>query len=165
MFVTILFGTLVLEVPPYTYPMLLIASGVFLIGLFDDFQHISASKRLLLEYGSGILLATYGNIAINRVGNLLGMGDIPLLLLTVPLTALAVAGMSNAYNMIDGIDGLAASTITLPLFVLFLLALQAGHPMTNSLLVMLVPLGFFCSSTSVPTTATCRKCSWVTVAA
>ena len=71
------------------------------------------------------------------------MGDIPLLLLTVPLSALATAGLSNAYNMIDGIDGLAASTITLPLLVLYLLALQADHAMANSILLMLVPLGVF----------------------
>jgi UDP-GlcNAc:undecaprenyl-phosphate GlcNAc-1-phosphate transferase len=64
-------------------------------------------------------------------------------LLTVPLTALAVAGLSNAYNMIDGIDGLAASTIALPLLVLYGLALHAGHPGADFLLLMLVPLAVF----------------------
>jgi UDP-GlcNAc:undecaprenyl-phosphate/decaprenyl-phosphate GlcNAc-1-phosphate transferase len=142
-FTTLLFGTFVLGITPYTYPMLAIACAVFAVGVFDDFRHINASTRLLLEFGSGILLATYGNIAITNVGNLLALGDIPLLLLTVPLSALAVAGLSNAYNMIDGIDGLAASTITLPLLMLYLLALQTGHPMANSLLLMLVPLGVF----------------------
>ena len=63
------------------------------------------------------------------------MGDIPLLLLAVPLTALSVAGLSNAYNMIDGIDGLAAGTLALPLVVLYLLAAQSGHPMAESLLL------------------------------
>jgi UDP-GlcNAc:undecaprenyl-phosphate GlcNAc-1-phosphate transferase len=142
-FTTLLFGTFVLGIAPYTYPMLVIACAVFVVGVFDDFRHISASTRLLIEFGSGIMLATYGNIAIFNVGNLLAMGDIPLLLLTVPLSALAVAGLSNAYNMIDGVDGLAASTITLPLLVLYLLALQAGHPMTATLLLMLVPLVVF----------------------
>jgi UDP-GlcNAc:undecaprenyl-phosphate/decaprenyl-phosphate GlcNAc-1-phosphate transferase len=142
-FVTILFGTFVLAVEPYTYPMLVIACAVFLVGVFDDFRHISASARLLLEFGSGILLATFGGIAITNVGNLLALGDIPLLLLTVPLSALAVAGLSNAYNMIDGIDGLAAGTISLPLVVLYLLALQAGHPMAAALFLMLVPLAVF----------------------
>jgi UDP-GlcNAc:undecaprenyl-phosphate/decaprenyl-phosphate GlcNAc-1-phosphate transferase len=142
-FLTLLFGTFVLGVQPYTYQMLVIASVVFLVGVFDDMRHISASARLLLEFGSGILLATFGNIAITNVGNLLAFGDIPLLLLTVPLSALAVAGLSNAYNMIDGIDGLAAGTIALPLLVLYLLALQVGHPMSDALLVMLVPLGVF----------------------
>ena len=61
----------------------------------------------------------------------------------VPLSALAVAGLSNAYNMIDGIDGLAASTIALPLLALYTLALQAGHPMADSLLLMLLPLAVF----------------------
>lgn len=142
-FVTLLFGTFALKIAPYTYSMLYIACAVFAVGIFDDFRHIRASARLLIEYAAGILLATYGSIAITNVGNLLAMGDIPLLLLSVPLTALSVAGLSNAYNMIDGIDGLAASTIALPLLVLYLLALQAGHPMANALLLMLVPLGVF----------------------
>jgi UDP-GlcNAc:undecaprenyl-phosphate/decaprenyl-phosphate GlcNAc-1-phosphate transferase len=142
-FLTLLFGTFVLGIVPYTYPMLLIACVVFLIGVFDDFRHINATARLLMEFGSGVLLATFGNIAITNVGNLLALGDIPLLLLTIPLSALAVAGLSNAFNMIDGIDGLAASTISLPLLVLYLLALQAGHPMANALLLMIVPLAVF----------------------
>ena len=142
-FLTLLFGTFALGIAPYTYPMLAIACGVFALGVFDDFRHIHAGARLLIQFGSGILLATYGGIAITNVGNLLAMGDIPLLLLTVPLSALSVAGLSNAYNMIDGIDGLAASTIALPLLVLYLLAMQAGHPMANSLLLMLLPLAVF----------------------
>lgn len=142
-FLTLLFGTFVLGIPPYTYSMMAIACAVFVVGLFDDFRHISARARLLIQFGSGLLLASVGNIAISNVGNLLALGDIPLLFLSVPLTALAVAGLSNAYNMIDGIDGLAASTITLPLLLLYLLALQAGHPMSDSLLLMLVPLAVF----------------------
>ena len=142
-FLTLLAGTFGLGIAPYTYPMLAIACVVFAVGVFDDIRHINATARLFIQYGSGILLATYGGIAITNVGNLLAMWDIPLLLLTVPLTALSVAGLCNAYNMIDGIDGLAASTIALPLLVLYLLAVQAGHPMANSLLLMLVPLGVF----------------------
>ena len=143
LFLTFVFGTFVFDIAPYTYPMLFVACAVFVIGVFDDVRHIRAGPRLLFAFGSGILLATYGNIAIVNVGNLLALGDIPLLWLTVPLTSLAVAGLSNAYNMIDGIDGLAASTITLPLLVLYLLAVQAGHPMTGTLLLLLVPLCVF----------------------
>ncbi len=142
-FITLLFGTFGLGIAPYTYPMLLITTAIFAVGVFDDFRHIRASARLLIGFASGVLLATYGDIAITNVGNLLAMGAIPLLLLTVPLTALAVAGLSNAYNMIDGIDGLAAGTIALPLLVLYLLALHSGHPMANALLLLLVPLGVF----------------------
>jgi UDP-GlcNAc:undecaprenyl-phosphate GlcNAc-1-phosphate transferase len=142
-FVTIVVGGVVFDIPPYTSGMMAIACLVFAAGVFDDFHHINPWLRLLIHYGCGVLLATWGGIAIHNVGNLLAMGDIPLLALTVPLTALSVAGLSNAYNMIDGIDGLAASTICLPLLVLYLLAVQAGHPMAGSLLLMLVPLAVF----------------------
>ena len=142
-FLSFLVGTFGLGIAPYSYPMLAIACVVFAVGVFDDICHINATARLFIQYGSGIALATYGGITITNVGNLLGMGDIPLLLLAVPLTALSVAGLSNAYNMIDGIDGLASSTIALPLLVLYLLAVQAGHPMANSLLLLLVPLSVF----------------------
>jgi UDP-GlcNAc:undecaprenyl-phosphate GlcNAc-1-phosphate transferase len=142
-FVTLLFGTLILGIAPYNYPMLAIACVVFVVGVFDDFRHVRASTRLILGFGSGVLLATFGQIPITHVGNLLASGDIQLLVLTIPLSALAVAGLSNAFNMIDGIDGLAASTIMLPLLVLYLLALQAGYPMAGSLLPMLVALAVF----------------------
>ncbi len=142
-FLTILFGSVVLSIPPYSQEMLVIACLVFFIGVYDDFSYLNASLRLIIQYGCGILLATYGGIVILNVGNLLAMGDIPLLLLAVPLTALSVAGLSNAFNMIDGIDGLAASMIGLPLITLYALALSASHPMADSLLLMIVPLLVF----------------------
>ncbi len=142
-FLTLLFGTFVLGIAPYTYPMLAIACGLFAVSVFDDLRQISARARLLMQFGSGLLLASFGAIPIVNVGNLLAMGDIPLLYLTIPLTALAVAGLSNAYNMIDGIDGLAATTLALPLLVLYLLAVQTGHGNSNALLLMLLPLGVF----------------------
>ena len=142
-FLTLLIGVYALNIEPYTHGMLAIASLIFAVGVFDDLRPINPWARLLIEYGCGVLLATYGGIVIYNVGNLLAMGDIPLLMLAIPLTALSVAGLSNAYNMIDGIDGLAAATVTLPLLVLYLLAAQVAHPMADALLLLLVPLGVF----------------------
>lgn len=142
-FITVAFGLLSPAVTAYTPQMLIIALGLFLVGLFDDIKHINPWVRLAIQYGAGVLLATYGGIAIYKVGNLLALGDIPLLWLTVPLTALSVAGLSNAYNMIDGIDGLAGATIALPLLVLYTLALDAGHAMAPFLGLVLIPLGIY----------------------
>jgi UDP-GlcNAc:undecaprenyl-phosphate GlcNAc-1-phosphate transferase len=142
-FLTLLFGIFALDIAPYSYPMTGIATLVFAVGVFDDSRHINPWLRLVIQYGAGVLLATWGGIAIHNVGSLLALGNIPLLLLSVPLTALSAAGLSNAYNMIDGIDGLAASTIALPLLVLYTLALWAGHPMANFLLLLLVPIAVF----------------------
>ena len=142
-FLTVLLGTLLLGVQPYSAHLISIACMLFVVGVFDDVRHINPWLRLLIQYGSGLLLATWGGVAIHNVGNLLAMGDIPLLLLTAPLTALSVAGLSNAYNMIDGIDGLAASTIALPLLGLYALAVQAGHVHGDFLLLMILPVAVF----------------------
>ena len=144
-FLTIISCSLILDMPTHTHfgVMAYVAIAVFVVGVWDDIRHINPWLRLTFLYCCGLVMALYGGIAIHNVGNLLAMGDIPLLLLTAPLTALAVAGLSNAYNMIDGIDGLAASMMALPLMVLYALALQSGHPSSNYLLLLIVPVLVF----------------------
>jgi UDP-GlcNAc:undecaprenyl-phosphate GlcNAc-1-phosphate transferase len=142
-FVTLVIATFLFDVPPYTTGTLAIAGFVFVLGVYDDVDHINPVLRLGIHYLCGALLAAWGGLAIVNVGNLLAMGDIPLLYMTIPLTALSFAGLSNAYNMVDGIDGLAGATIALPLLVLYLLALNAGNPYAETLLLMLVPLAVF----------------------
>lgn len=142
-FLTMLIGTYALSIAPYTHEMFFIATAVFVIGVYDDRNTLCATWRLILQYASGIALATYGGIVIRDAGNLLALGNIPLLMLAVPLTALSVAGLSNAYNMVDGIDGLAASTILVPLLILARLAEIQGHAMAPALLLLCVPLCIF----------------------
>ena len=96
-----------------------------ILGAIDDARDIPAKLRLwaqvalgaLLSYGSGIYLTTFGN--------LLGFGIIELGWLGPAVTIAAVIGATNAYNMMDGIDGLAGtmSLVTLTaLAILFAVA-------------------------------------------
>ena len=57
-FITVLFGHLLLDIPPYSWEMLLLATIVFLVGLFDDIRHINPWVRLGIQYGAGVALAT-----------------------------------------------------------------------------------------------------------
>jgi len=138
----VFWGTLAFDVPSY-FPRLAVGWLVFCVGVFDDYRHIDPRLRLVVHYGCGLLLAGWGGVEIHNVGNLLALGDIPLGILAIPLTALAVAGLCNAYNMIDGIDGLAAATMALPLAVLYMLAQSAGDPRADNLLLALIPLAVF----------------------
>ncbi len=142
-YLTFLAANLLLAEYTDLYPMLAVATVIFAVGLYDDIHGLDAKTRLLTHYACGILLATYAGIHIIDVGNLLGFGSIPLLALSVPLTALSVAGLCNAYNMIDGIDGLAAAISGLPFLVLYWLSVQAGHPIANVFLLLLVPMAVF----------------------
>ncbi|MEM8660966.1 MAG: hypothetical protein AAGF35_08785 [Pseudomonadota bacterium] len=145
LFFTVAISFAVFNIPHYGHlPVLsLIVLAIFLVGLWDDASHINPWLRLFIQYCCGLLIALFGGIAIHNVGNLLALGNIPLLLLTAPLTALAIAGLGNAYNMIDGIDGLAAAMMAMPLALLYVLALHNGFPVADSLLVLIVPLLVF----------------------
>jgi UDP-GlcNAc:undecaprenyl-phosphate GlcNAc-1-phosphate transferase len=142
-FSTFLYATLVLHLEPYSNAMLVPLTGLFLLGVVDDRLPLGPRRRLALHFLGGLFIATWGGITILDVGNLLGIGPVPLLYLAAPLTALAFAGLANAYNMIDGIDGLAAVAGGLPLGTLLLLGYAAGHPMTPTLSAMLLPLAVF----------------------
>ncbi|MDE0930063.1 MAG: hypothetical protein OSA77_05200 [Halioglobus sp.] len=142
-FATLLFGTIALSIEPYSVASLALAGGLVVVSVYDDYQHLNAVVRLAVHFGFGVLLAMIGGITISNVGDLLAGGDIPLLLLSVPLTALAIAGLCNAYNMIDGIHGLSTSLVVLPLAVLFFLARSAGHDGADFALLILIPCVVF----------------------
>ena len=48
-------------------------------------------------------------VSVHSLSNLVGFGDINLALFAIPFTAIAITGLCDAYNMVDGIDGLAGS--------------------------------------------------------
>jgi UDP-GlcNAc:undecaprenyl-phosphate GlcNAc-1-phosphate transferase len=85
-------------------------------GILDDLHEVSPRFKFL-----GILAATAliweGGLRIDHVGNYLGF-DLSLGWLAFPFTYFAVAGFTNAMNLIDGLDGLAggASWLILAFF-------------------------------------------------
>lgn len=79
------------------------------IGTLDDKYGLSANLRLCIQFLAGILLAIGAGIELNYLGDLFDLGDIHAGWLAIPFTAIGIAALSNAYNMTDGIDGLASS--------------------------------------------------------
>lgn len=77
------------------------------MGLLDDRQPLPAGLRfaghvlaaLILVYGSGAVLTD--------LGDLFGLGPVLLGPYAIPFTVLSIVGLINAFNLIDGIDGLA----------------------------------------------------------
>ena len=141
---TMLFGTYLLETNPLFNEVLAIAMGLFLLGVLDDLRNINPWVRLLSQFVAGAALV-YCGIIITNMGNLLAMGDIPLLGVAGPLTVVAMVGLSNAFNMIDGIDGLAGSMLAIPNLALYLLAINSGYVTADLPLLMLTltPIAVF----------------------
>jgi UDP-N-acetylmuramyl pentapeptide phosphotransferase/UDP-N-acetylglucosamine-1-phosphate transferase len=82
--------------------------GVAAVSLRDDFRPLPALTRLIVH-----LLAAVGLVAvagpIESLG-LAGVGEVEFGRFAWPLTVLWVAGLTNAFNFMDGIDGIAGIT-------------------------------------------------------
>jgi len=120
--------------------------GIFLLcslllvflGAIDDARDIPAKFRLWAQVTLGLLLVYGSGVHLDTFGNLLGFGEISLGFLGPVITIVAILGAINAFNMIDGIDGLAGSMSLITLISLAVLfSLVAGFRMELALAVMI----------------------------
>jgi UDP-GlcNAc:undecaprenyl-phosphate GlcNAc-1-phosphate transferase len=93
------------------------------IGVTDDKYAVPAPVRFVAQI-SAVLIMVYGaNLALYELGDPFGAGLISLGPFTLIFTMAVALTMINAYNLIDGADGLAG---TLALIALLALALISG---------------------------------------
>ena len=109
---------------------------VVVVGVLDDRHQLAPRVRLLAQAGAGLLLSLGGGVRLDSLGDLFGFGPVDLGLLAVPFTVFAVVGVINAFNMVDGIDGLAAG-----LFLIALTGLLWLTPGLGLLSVLLLGTG------------------------
>lgn len=101
-------------------PVLIAAIPAFAAGLTEDLtKRVGVAQRLWASLVSGLLLSLLTGISIQRVDlpgiDALFMAGSLGLFLSYALTAFAAGGLCHAINMIDGVNGLASSAITLML--------------------------------------------------
>ena len=101
----------------YYYIYLAIAI-VFIAGAWDDLKDISPKLKFLFLFFASLLLFL-NDFAITSLGTYIGYEVILPAWLVFPFTFFAIAGYTNALNLMDGLDGLAAS-ISIVMFVTFL---------------------------------------------
>jgi UDP-GlcNAc:undecaprenyl-phosphate GlcNAc-1-phosphate transferase len=88
-------------------PNILIGSLlIYGVGLADDLRPVSAWVKLAAQVAAGLLLY-FGGLSINLL-SLPILGTTALNGLSVVITVFWVIALSNAINLIDGLDGLAA---------------------------------------------------------
>jgi UDP-GlcNAc:undecaprenyl-phosphate GlcNAc-1-phosphate transferase len=89
------------------YAHLVAAGGVvMLVGLLDDLRGASPAAKLAVQMAAAAYLWTAGyrmDIVTNPFGEPITLGA-----LSLPVTVLWFVGLSNAFNLVDGLDGLAA---------------------------------------------------------
>ncbi len=81
---------------------------VFLLGVYDDLRGAVPLYKVII-IAVGTLFLCLDGLMITNLGTYFGYPLIMLSWLSVPFTIIAVVGFTNALNLIDGLDGLAAS--------------------------------------------------------
>lgn len=80
---------------------------LFFTGFFDDLMNVPAGKKFAFQLIAACVIY-FGGFRIFTLLGFAGIGEIPMVF-GFPLTLLVVSMFTNAYNFIDGIDGLATS--------------------------------------------------------
>jgi UDP-GlcNAc:undecaprenyl-phosphate GlcNAc-1-phosphate transferase len=94
---------------------------VFLLGVYDDLRAARPWQKLAIQVLAASLLFAAG-YRIELLSNPFTHTPISLGWLALPLTVLWLVAISNAFNLIDGLDGLAAGVGLFASVALFLLA-------------------------------------------
>ena len=106
-------------------PTFLLASAVLIAGgVIDDRYDSGALLKFLSEALAAIIVIEALDLRITYLGDLFGVGMIVMSdAVSYGFTVIAIVGLINAFNMLDGIDGLLASLIISTIFAFHLLTL------------------------------------------
>lgn len=122
----------------------LAAGGIMItvLGFLDDKRKFTARYKLLFQ----IVIASFmyfSGFRMNMLTNPFG-GDIDLSIFSFPFTILWYVTVINAFNLVDGIDGLAAGIGAIVAGVLLTVGIISGYPFIIILSILLFAgcLGF-----------------------
>jgi UDP-GlcNAc:undecaprenyl-phosphate/decaprenyl-phosphate GlcNAc-1-phosphate transferase len=98
---------------------------IFFLGLKDDIMILSASKKFVGQIIAASILIHLGGIRLDSMHGLLGFNDLPEGF-GLALSYLTIIVVINSYNLIDGVDGLAASlgVLTMTVFGAYFFAID-----------------------------------------
>ena len=109
-------------------------------GLVDDIKGLTSKTKLLFHILAALIVIISG-FQITKLTNPFG-GPLEIgLLLSVPLTIFWIVGITNAINLIDGLDGLASGVVSIISLTLFSAALRQGNPVVAILALALAGSG------------------------
>ena len=122
--------------------ILLPASLLFAVGFYDDLHGMAAASKFAFQIFCASILFLFGFSVLNLH---LMMGDIDIgVLINFAATLLWVLAISNAFNLIDGLDGLASGAALFSMVTVFVVSFTSGNDRVSLMTMVLAAaiLGF-----------------------
>lgn len=104
---------------------------LLILGIMDDTKDIPARYKFLIQFAVAALLAVSG-LRVQDFGGIMGIHQLPVMA-QYTITIFIIVGITNAYNLIDGVNGLAGGLAFMGLVTLGIF-LQLGGDTTAALL-------------------------------
>jgi UDP-GlcNAc:undecaprenyl-phosphate GlcNAc-1-phosphate transferase len=127
---------------------LIFASGLLMIvGVLDDYNDIRPSTKVLAQIAAAIVLVYMGDVFVPSIGDIFGwdngneqgLGSLARL-----LSIFAIVAMINAFNMIDGHDGLLSGIVLIVIVCVAAYCGVSGNWKAQfTLLLLFLPVAVF----------------------
>jgi UDP-GlcNAc:undecaprenyl-phosphate GlcNAc-1-phosphate transferase len=121
---------------PQLISLMLPATFIFAFGIYDDFRGSTAPVKIVIQTIAAAMIYALGFRIDSLSSPFGGSWELPGVL-SFALTALWVVVITNAFNLIDGVDGLAAGASVFALFSIFFFSFAQGHPEISLIAVVL----------------------------
>jgi UDP-GlcNAc:undecaprenyl-phosphate/decaprenyl-phosphate GlcNAc-1-phosphate transferase len=118
------------------------ATLIFLLGIYDDIHPVGPYTKFAVQAVAATMLFV-GGFRISNLPILFGAHHFTWTI-GLPITILWVLAITNAFNLIDGLDGLAAGSALFSTLVVFVVAVFSGSSFVSLLTISLAGaiLGF-----------------------
>ncbi|WP_075982972.1 glycosyltransferase family 4 protein [Bacillus massilinigeriensis] len=143
-YISFMLGMLLIDTSKEVHIPLLVGSLVIVLtGILDDIFELSAKVKFSLQIAAALIVVLWGGVQVNFI-NLPFGGTVTFGFLAIPVTILWIVGVTNAINLIDGLDGLAAGVSSIALITISGMAIIMGNTyvIAISSIVLVSTLGF-----------------------
>lgn len=139
-FVGFLLSTLLLvNWTPQIRGMLLGAIIIVVLGILDDIYALPAVPKFLVQIVAALTAVCHGNV-IQVLSNPNIFSENPYWVLgslSIPITVIWIVAITNAVNLIDGLDGLAVGVATISAMTMLVIAMMVSQGIVAILLAAL----------------------------
>ena len=117
-----MFGSFV-QNTPYTNAILVGSTIIIITGILDDMYELSAKIKLLGQIAAALVVVLWGGVQVEFINLPFSEGILEFGFLSIPITVFWIVGITNAINLIDGLDGLAAGVSSIALITISIMAI------------------------------------------
>ena len=120
--------------------ILLGAVIIVVMGIIDDITPLRASLKFVVQILAALIPIYYG-VQITCISNPNLLSDQPYWnfgWLSIPITVIWIVGLTNAVNLIDGLDGLAIGVSSIGALTMLVIAILVSEPQVAIIMAALV---------------------------